>query len=88
MKLTGAGQSAPAFHNLEEGRKHPVKIFLVNGSKVWLDPETAPAEAIPYGKPKAQPVKKAEPETKAQPEPANKAKKAPANKSRKAGSNK
>lgn len=88
MKPTGAVLRLPPFHNLEEGRKHPVKIFLVNGSKVWLDPETAPAEAIPYGKPKAQPVKKAEPETKAQPEPVNKAKKTPANKSRKAGSNK
>ena len=70
-----------------------MKIFLLNGSKVWLDPETAPAEAIPYGKPKAEPKKaepekKTEPEQKAKPEPANKAKKAPANKSRKAGSNK
>lgn len=66
-----------------------MKIYMLNGSKVWLDPETAPAEAIPYGKPKAvAPVKAEEPEQKAKPEPANKAKKAPANKSRKAGSNK
>ena len=70
-----------------------MKIFLLNGSKVWLDPETAPAEAIPLAKPKAEvkkpePVKKEEPEQKAKPEPANKAKKAPANKARKAGSNK
>lgn len=70
-----------------------MKIYMLNGSKVWLDPETAPAEAIPYGKPKAEPkkvepIKEVEPEQKAKPEPANKAKKAPANKSRKAGANK
>lgn len=51
-----------------------MKIYEVNGRKVWLDPKDAPADAIPVGK--------------AKPAPANKAKKAPANKSRKAGSNK
>lgn len=75
-----------------------MRIYTLNGQKVWLDPETAPAEAIPYGKPKAEPkkaepkkvepVKAEEPEQKAKPEPVNKAKKTPANKSRKAGSNK
>lgn len=70
-----------------------MKIYMLNGSKVWLDPETAPAEAIPYGKPKAEvkkaePIKEVEPEQKAKPEPANKAKKPPVNKSRKAGANK
>ena len=63
------------------------KIYLLNGSKVWLDPETAPAEAIPLSKTKkVEPVK--EPEQKAKPATADKAKKATANKSRKAGSNK
>ena len=62
-----------------------MKIYTLNGRKVWLDPETAPAEAIPFEQPKKaqqiapEPVKE-EPETKA--------KKAPANKARKAGGNK
>ena len=67
-----------------------MKIYLLHGSKVWLDPETAPAEAIPLGKPakKAAPVKADEPEAKAKPASANKAKKATANKARKAGNTK
>lgn len=62
-----------------------MKIYEVNGRKVWLD--KAPEG---YEEPKkAEPVKvEAEPEKKAKPAPANKAKKAPANKSRKAGSDK
>ena len=66
------------------------KIYLLNGSKVWLDPETAPAEAIPLGKPakRVAPETSAEPEEKAKPATANKAKKATANKARKAGGNK
>lgn len=60
-----------------------MKIYEVNGRKVWLNqpPEgyVAPVKAEP---------KKEEPEVKAKPEPANKARKAPANKSRKAGSKK
>lgn len=67
-----------------------MKIFLLHGQKVWLDPETAPAEAIPLGKPAkvAAPVKAEDTEAKAKPAAANKAKKAPANKARKAGTNK
>lgn len=60
-----------------------MKIFLVNGSKVWLDPEKAPAGAIPFEQPKKAPEPVKVPE-----EPETKAKKAPANKSRKAGGNK
>lgn len=62
------------------------KIYLLNGNKVWLDPDTAPAEAIPLTKPKKAQAE--QPAEKAQPAPANKAKKATANKARKAGSNK
>lgn len=65
------------------------KIYLLNGSKVWLDPETAPAEAIPLTKPKkVAPVKTEEPEQKAKAETANKAKKPSANKSKKTGGTK
>lgn len=63
------------------------KIYLLNGSKVWLDPETAPAEAIPLSKTKkVEPVK--EPEQKAKPATANKAKKATANKAKTSGGTK
>lgn len=67
-----------------------MKIFLLNGSKVWLDPETAPAEAIPLSKPKkeAKPVKAEEPEVKAKPATANKAKKPTANKAKKGSASK
>lgn len=66
-----------------------MKIYELNGRKVWLDPKTAPAEAIPYGEPKkVAPVKKDEPEEKAAPVPANKAKKVTSNKSRKDGGKK
>ena len=58
-----------------------MKIYEVNGRKVWLD--KAPEG---YVEPVKEEPKKAEPETKAK--PAEKAKKAPANKARKAGSNK
>lgn len=61
---------------------HPMEIYIVNGSKVWLDENNVPAGAVPYN---IKPEKK-EPEQKAEPE--TKAKKAPANKARKAGSNK
>lgn len=65
-----------------------MKIYEVNGRKVWLDkaPEgyVEPKKAEPE---KVEP-KKEEPEIKAKPATANKAKKATANKSRKAGSNK
>lgn len=63
-----------------------MKIYLYHGAKVWFDPETAPAEAIPLTKAKKPaPAKVEEPEQKAKPAPANKSKKATANKSRKAG---
>lgn len=71
-----------------------MKIYELNGRKVWLDPKTAPAEAIPYGEPKKEepkkvaPVKKDETEEKAAPVPANKAKKVTSNKSRKEGGKK
>lgn len=70
-----------------------MKIYLLQGRKVWLTEDKAPAEAILLSKPeKVAPVKaeakEEEPELKAKPTPANKAKKAPANKSRKAGSTK
>lgn len=57
-----------------------MKIYEVNGRKVWLN--EAPEG---YKKPeKAEPT----PEPKAKAEPANKARKTPANKAKKAGSNK
>ena len=71
-----------------------MKIYEINGRKVWLDkaPEgyKAPAKEQPkkYEEPKVDPVEAEEPETKAKPAPANKAKKAPSNKARKAGRNK
>lgn len=68
-----------------------MKIYLLNGAKVWLDEDTAPAEAIPYKKPKAEkpaPVKITEPKAEPKEEPKAKAKAAPANKSRRAGGNK
>ena len=58
-----------------------MKIYEVNGRKVWLD--KAPEG---YEEPKKVEPKKAE--TKEEPKPETKAKKAPANQSRKAGSNK
>lgn len=63
---------------------HPMKIYYLNGSMVWLDPETAPIEAIPICKSK----KPVEVEEKAKPTTTTKAKKATANKSRKAADNK
>lgn len=53
-----------------------MKIYEINGRKVWLD--KAPEG---YEEPKKE-------EPKKEPAPATKAKKAPANKARKAGSNK
>ena len=57
-----------------------MKIYVVNGRKVWLD-------KVPsgYEEPKTEEVKT---EEKAKTATANKAKKTPANKSRKAGSDK
>lgn len=57
-----------------------MKIYVVNGRKVWLD--KAPSG---YEEPKTEEVKT---EEKAKTATANKAKKTPANKSRKAGSDK
>ena len=69
-----------------------MKIYEIDGRKVWLDPAKAPADAVPFGKkpeakPEPEPVKEA-PEVKAKPATANKAKKTPANKARKVGGNK
>ncbi len=58
-----------------------MKIYIVNGRKVWLD--KAPEG---YEEPKKEEPKKVEP-VKAE-EPETKAKKTTANKARKAGSNK
>lgn len=55
-----------------------MKIYIVNGRKVWLD-------KAPEGAEEVKPVVKAEEpkaEAKAKPETANKARKAPANKKR------
>lgn len=65
-----------------------MKIYLVNGRKVWLDENNVPAGAVAYGaekKVEKKVEKKAEP---AEVKTETKAKKAPANKARKAGSNK
>lgn len=59
-----------------------MKIYVVNGRKVWLD--KAPNG---YEEPKAEKVE-VKTEEKAKTATANKAKKTPANKSRKAGSDK
>lgn len=59
-----------------------MKIYLVNGRKVWLDEKNLPEGAIPC-EPKR--VEKAEP---AEVKTETKARKAPANKARKAGNNK
>ena len=65
------------------------KIYLLNRSKVWLDPETAPAEAIPLTRAKKPaPVKVEAPEEKAKATTANKAKKPTANKAKKSGGTK
>jgi hypothetical protein len=85
LKLKGVELSAPSFPIFEEGRNAPVKIYEVNGRKVWLDPETAPAGAKPLEAPKK--TQQAAPEPVKE-EPETKAKKTPANKSRKAGGNK
>ena len=61
-----------------------MKIYVVNGRKVWLD-------KAPEGAEEVKPVKKAEEpkaEPKAKPITANKARKTPANKSKKEGSTK
>lgn len=59
-----------------------MKIYVVNGRKVWLD-------KAPEGAEEVKPVTKAEEaEPKAKPITANKARKTPANKSRKEGSKK
>ena len=58
-----------------------MKIYVVDGRKVWLD-------KAPEGYEEPAKVEKKPEEPKAKPETANKAKKAPANKARKAGSNK
>jgi len=62
----------------------PVKIYVVNGRKVWLD-------KAPEGAEEVKPVVKAEEpeaEPKAKPITANKARKTPANKSKKEGKTK
>ena len=59
-----------------------MKIYIVNGRKVWLDKAPEGAEVV-------KPVVKAEEpkaEAKAKPVTANKARKAPANKAKKEGS--
>ena len=61
-----------------------MKIYEINGRKVWLDPAAAPADAITMEQPKKEQPK---PEP-VQEEPKEKAKKTPANKARKAGGNK
>lgn len=82
--MKGVHKGLPFFSILKKGGMHPMEIFIVNGSKVWLDENNVPAGAVPYN---SKPKKK-EPEQKAEPEIETKAKKAPANKARKAGSNK
>lgn len=62
-----------------------MKIYTVNGRKVWLDEKTAPANAVPLEQPKK--TQQAAPEPVKE-EPETKAKKTPANKARKAGGNK
>lgn len=62
-----------------------MKIFFLNGRKVWLDEKNLPDGAVACGvekkeQEKTEPAKEVKIETKA--------KKAPANKARKAGSNK
>ena len=57
-----------------------MKIYEINGRKVWLNEAPEGYEEPKKEEPKA--------ELKAKPEPVNKAKKTGANKSRKAGSNK
>ena len=66
-----------------------MKIYLLNGNKVWYDEATAPAEAIPYKAPKKRPAPpvKTEEKPKAE-EPKAKAKATTANKARRAGGNK
>ena len=65
-----------------------MKIYLLNGNMVWLDEATAPAEAIPYRKPKTAKLAPAEKPKEDKPKAEAKAKPAPANKSRRAGGNK
>lgn len=61
-----------------------MKIYIINGRKVWL--ENAPEGAVEY-KPAKKPAEHQETQETAQ-ETAKKAKKTPANKARKAGGNK
>ncbi len=60
-----------------------MKIYLLNGRKVWLDENNLPNGAEPCETKKVE--KKAEP---AEVKTETKAKKVPSNKARKAGSNK
>ena len=60
-----------------------MKIYEVNGRKVWLD--KAPSG---YEEPKVEKTAEVKTEEKAKTATANKARKTPANKSRKAGSDK
>lgn len=63
-----------------------MKIYIYKGSLVWFKEDEAPADAIPYAKPKkAAPAPAPEKITE---EPKAKAKKTTANKARKAGANK
>lgn len=57
-----------------------MKIYTINGRKVWLNEAPAGYEEPKTEEPKAEP--------KAKPVPVNKAKKPGANKSRRAGGNK
>lgn len=55
-----------------------MKIYVVNGRKVWLD-------KAPEGYEEVKPVQEPKAEPKAKPVTANKARKAPANKAKKKG---
>ena len=65
-----------------------MKIYLLNGNKVWLDEKTAPAEAIPFRAPKTSKPAPVEKPKEDKPKAEAKAKATPANKSRRAGGNK
>lgn len=78
--MTKGGGNVSLFQYLRKEARRLMKIYEVNGRKVWLNEAPEGYVAPKKEEPKAEP--------KAKPEPANKAKKAPANKARKAGSNK
>lgn len=65
-----------------------MKIYVVNGRKVWLDKAPEGAEEVkPVIKAEEPKAEEATAEVKAKPETANKARKAPANKRRRGSKN-